>query len=75
MLGTQDVTRELSSSYSEGEATGSTQRHKQRKSSLVPAELETQFPESVSIEQLLMAGKLVKAQQKDRVTLDLGHLM
>ena len=71
MLGTQDVERELSSSYSEGEATGSTQRKKQHKSSPEPAELETQFPESVSIEQLLMAGKLVKAQQKDRVTLDL----
>ena len=73
MLGAQDVERELSSSYSEGEATGSTQRKKQRKSSPEPAELETQFPESVSIdrEQLLMAGKLVKAQQKDRVTLHL----
>jgi hypothetical protein len=57
--------RGLSSSYSEGEATGSTQRKKQRKSSPEPAELETQFPESVSIEQLLMAGKLAKAQQKD----------
>ena len=71
MLGTQDLERELSSSCSESEATGSFQRKKERKSSPEPAEVETQFPESVSIDQLLMAGKLVKAQQKDRVTLDL----
>ena len=70
MLGTQDAERELSDYYSESEGTGSSQRKKEQ-SSPEPPEVETQFPESVSIEQLLMAGKLVKAPQKDRVTLDL----
>ena len=63
MLGTQDAERELSGYYSESEGTGSSQRKKEQ-SSPGPPEVETQFPESVSIEQLLMAGKLVKAPQK-----------